>query len=94
MTRFLNPNKKDYQLNLVENYLLKLRYSKNMKSKNDIDFGFLKYGSIRNAKINKENKVINKTPKNLSIIERRGSIMELSPVLIRSDHSANNSLLS
>lgn len=59
VTRFQNPNRKDYQLNLVENYLLKLRYSKNMKSKNDIDFGFLKYGPIKNAlKGNQENKVV------------------------------------
>ena len=32
----------DIQLNLVENYLLKLRYFSDLKSKNDIDFGFLK----------------------------------------------------
>jgi len=31
----------DKELILVENYLLKLRYSNDMKSKNNIDFGFL-----------------------------------------------------
>ena len=31
----------DKQLNLVENYLLKLRYSNDMKYKNNIDFGYL-----------------------------------------------------
>jgi hypothetical protein len=32
----------DIQLNLVEGYLLKLRYFSDMKSKNHIDFGYLK----------------------------------------------------
>jgi hypothetical protein len=31
----------DKELILIENYLLKLRYSNDMKSKNNIDFGFL-----------------------------------------------------
>ena len=31
----------DKQLNLVENYLIKLRYSNDMMYKNNIDFGFL-----------------------------------------------------
>lgn len=31
----------DFQLKLVENYLLKLRYTSDMKSKNNIDFGYL-----------------------------------------------------
>ena len=31
----------DIQLKLVENYLLKLRYANDMKSKNNIDFGYL-----------------------------------------------------
>jgi hypothetical protein len=31
----------DYQLNLVENYLLKLKYANDMKRKNNSDFGFL-----------------------------------------------------
>ena len=31
----------DIQLKLVENYLLKLRYTNDMKSKNNIDFGYL-----------------------------------------------------
>jgi hypothetical protein len=31
----------DIQLKLVENYLLKLRYTMDMKSKNNIDFGYL-----------------------------------------------------
>jgi hypothetical protein len=41
MQKFIGMNKEDFQLNLVENYLLKLRYSNDMKAKNDIDFGFL-----------------------------------------------------
>ena len=31
----------DIQLKLVENYLLKLRYSNDVKKKNDIDFEYL-----------------------------------------------------
>jgi len=46
ITNFSNPTRNDLQLNLVENYLLKLRYFNDMKSKNDIDFAFLKNGSI------------------------------------------------
>ena len=37
-----NVDEEDIQLNLVENYLLKLRYFNDMKSKNNIDFGYLK----------------------------------------------------
>ena len=41
ISKFLSSIKDDFQLNLVENYLLKLRYTSDMKAKNDIDFGFL-----------------------------------------------------
>lgn len=42
ITQFLcNNDQADIQLNLVENYLLKLRYTNDMKSKNNIDFGYL-----------------------------------------------------
>ena len=37
---------------MVENYLLKLRYTNDMKSKNDIDFGFL---TIKNRNRKKKN---------------------------------------
>lgn len=33
--------KNDFQLNLLETYLIKLRYFKDMKSKNHKDFGYL-----------------------------------------------------
>jgi hypothetical protein len=38
---FVRSNQQDVELNMVENYLLKLRYAKDMKGKNDIDFGVL-----------------------------------------------------
>lgn len=38
----------DYQLNLLENYLVKLKYSKDMKAKNQIDFGYLTQSSAIN----------------------------------------------
>ena len=38
---FVRSNQQDVELNMVENYLLKLRYANDMKGKNDIDFGFL-----------------------------------------------------
>ena len=41
ITKFGSDMEKDIQLNLVENYLLLLRYTNDMKSKNNIDFGFL-----------------------------------------------------
>ena len=40
----------DIQLKLVENYLLKLRYANDMKSKNDIDFGYLTQKQARQKK--------------------------------------------
>ena len=40
----------DKQLNLVENYLLKLRYSNDMKYKNNIDFGYLTKKQINKKK--------------------------------------------
>ena len=43
----------DYQLNLVEAYLLKLRYAKDMKSKNQNDFGYLTQSSAINKKHSK-----------------------------------------
>ena len=42
ISQYSNDGNTDIQLNLVENYLLKLRYTTDMKSKNDIDFGYLK----------------------------------------------------
>ena len=42
ISQYQNDGTPDIQLNLVENYLLKLRYTNEMKSKNDIDFGYLK----------------------------------------------------
>ena len=47
---------KDYQLNLVENYLLLLRYTNDMKSKNNIDFGFL----TQKLKLKKQDSSISK----------------------------------
>jgi hypothetical protein len=38
----------DYQLNLLENYLVKLKYSKEMKTKNQNDFGYLTQNSAIN----------------------------------------------
>ena len=38
----------DYQLNLLENYLTKLKYSNDMKAKNQKDFGFLaQYSAVK-----------------------------------------------
>jgi hypothetical protein len=34
----------DYQLNLVLNYLLRLKYFKDIKTKNKADFGYLTHG--------------------------------------------------
>ena len=64
-----------------------------MKSKNDIDFGFLKYGAIKNPpKIsNHEN---NKVVWNVQKVEplQRDQIIDLSPRLRNpSDQSPNNS---
>jgi hypothetical protein len=50
--KFQSFMQNDYQLNLVENYLLKLKYSKDMKSKNQCDFGFL----IQSSAIRKKNR--------------------------------------
>lgn len=47
-------------MNLVEIYLLKLRYYNDMKSKNDIDFAFLKNGPIQAQKKLSEKKLIEK----------------------------------
>ena len=47
-------------MNLVEIYLLKLRYYNDMKSKNDIDFAFLKNGPIQAQKKLSEKKIIEK----------------------------------
>ena len=41
ITKFQANMENDIQLKLVENYLLKLRYTNDMKSKNNIDFGYL-----------------------------------------------------
>ena len=46
----------DNQLNLVENYLLKLRYSNDMKYKNNIDFGYLTQKQHKNKKSNNDGK--------------------------------------
>jgi hypothetical protein len=49
----------DYQLNLLENYLVKLKYSKDMKAKNQRDFGYLTQSSgirkLRKVEENREN---------------------------------------
>ena len=44
----------DYQLNLLENYLVKLKYSKDMKAKNQIDFGYLTQSSAINKQQNRQ----------------------------------------
>jgi hypothetical protein len=41
ITQYQANMENDIQLKLVENYLLKLRYTSDMKSKNNIDFGYL-----------------------------------------------------
>ena len=41
----------DYQLNLLENYLTRLKFSNNMEAKNKKDFGFLaQYTAIKKQK--------------------------------------------
>ena len=46
VTKFQAFMQSDYQLNLLENYLMKLKYSKNMEAKNQKDFGFLARGIV------------------------------------------------
>jgi len=41
VTKFQCFSQNDFQLNLLENYLVRLKNSKDMKAKNQIDFGFL-----------------------------------------------------
>lgn len=41
IAKFCSNMENDVQLNLVENYLLLLKYTNDMKSKNNIDFGYL-----------------------------------------------------
>lgn len=40
----------DFQLNLIENYIVKLKYSRDMKTKNMRDFGYLAQSSAINKK--------------------------------------------
>ena len=60
LTQFSNPTRNDFQLNLVEIYLLKLRYYNDMKSKNDIDFAFLNNGPIQTYRKHSEKKLMEK----------------------------------
>jgi hypothetical protein len=39
--KFQNFMQNDFQLNLLENYILKLKYDRDMKTKNMRDFGYL-----------------------------------------------------
>lgn len=58
VTKFQCFMQSDFQLNLVDNYLVKLKFSKDMKAKNQIDFGYL----TQNSAINKQylsNQVMN-----------------------------------
>ena len=48
--KFTNFMQNDYQLNLLENYLIKLKYSNDMKSKNTTDFGFLRHTTALNKR--------------------------------------------
>lgn len=50
VVKFQNFMQNDYQLNLVENYLIKLKYAKDMKSKNLSDFGFLRQTTALNKR--------------------------------------------
>ena len=54
ITKFVRNEVKDIQLNLVEKYLILLRYNIDMKCKNNIDFGYLT-SNLRRPK-NKESK--------------------------------------
>ena len=60
VTKFQCFSQNDYQLNLLENYLATLKNSRDMKTKNQIDFGFLVQNStINNLKKEPESGEIN-----------------------------------
>jgi hypothetical protein len=52
ITQFQSFMQNDFQLNLVENYLLKLKYAKDMKIKNMKDFGYLTHSALNKKKSN------------------------------------------
>ena len=52
VTKFYKQD--DTELCLLENYLVKLKYYKHMKRKNDTDFGFLNSNLLKNNKSKSE----------------------------------------
>ena len=52
VTKFYKQD--DTELCLLENYLVKLKYHKHIKRKNDIDFGFLNSNLLKNNKSKSE----------------------------------------